>query len=82
MITEKMKLLELTVAEGIHKFKDDGLVPSIVFTSRIDPDIKTILGLEVIQTNLLEPDKIILITEDFFKLDNPWKFNAYINLED
>jgi hypothetical protein len=55
MITEQMKLLELTVAKGIAKFKDDNLVPSTVFISKAYPTVEKILGMEVIQTWLLEP---------------------------
>lgn len=82
MLTEEKRLLELMVAKGIQNFKKQGTIPAIVFTSKISPEIHTILGLEVIQTNLIEPDKIIMVTEDFFKSDNPWKFDAHINLED
>lgn len=59
MLTEEKRLLELMVAKGIQNFKKQGTIPAIVFTSKISPEIHTILGLEVIQTNLIEPDKII-----------------------
>lgn len=82
MTDEQIKLLEITVAKGIQEFRDDDLIPFTVFISKSYPEIHSIDGLEVVQTWLLEPDKVIIVTKEFFEQDNPWKYDFNINLED